>query len=448
MADDIPEEQRALVLQGGGALGAYEAGVLKALYEKISENDKKEGREGRPLFDIVAGTSIGAINSAILVSNVKNQKNWKESIIKLENFWKHVSSDPELTYLWLASWYAWRKFYPKSPSREEARRYYATMEFLYNGTPKVFSPPHMKMDDIFLDANNTWYQYDNLPLVESLKMFAEFPISTNLEENQPRLILCSVDVQESQVVTFDSYSTESKYGHDNNITIKYPDGIKAEHVMASASVPVNFDYTKIKSENSDGETSSDMRYFWDGGIMSNTPLRELIVRHRSYWVAKIGAKNLDKTLWKIDEADTIKIPDLKVYIIDIWPKKEKKIPLDHDRASDRLNDLTYQDKTHFDEKVAHRVTDYIDLAKKLIKLAKEKKASKEELETLLKETTETTQFAKEKKAYGDLLKARFRVNVERIERKDDPDAISRKWMDFTSDTISGLIDQGYNDVKT
>ena len=447
MTNDVPKEQRALVLQGGGALGAYEAGVLKALYEKISEKDKNEGKEGRPLFDIVAGTSIGAINSAILVSNVKNQTNWKKAIIKLENFWKHVSSDPELTYLWLASWYAWRKFYPNSPSREEARRYYATKEFLFNGTPRVFSAPHMKMDDIFLDANNTWYQYDNLPLVESLKMFAEFPITTSLEKDQPRLILCSVDVQESQVVTFDSYSKESKYGHDNNITIKYSDGIQTEHVMASASVPVNFDYTKIKSEKSDGEDSSDMRYFWDGGIMSNTPLRELIAKHRSYWEAKIGSEILDETLWKIDEDGTVKIPDLKVYIIDIWPKKEKKIPLDHDGASDRLNDLTYHDKTHFDEKVAHRVTDYIDLTKKLIKLAKEKKASKEELETLLKETTEITKFAKEKKAYGDLLKARFRVNVERIERKDDPDAISMKWIDFTSDTISGLIDQGYENAK-
>ena len=55
-ANDVPKEQRALVLQGGDALGAYEAGVLKALYEKISEKDKKEGRVP---FDIVAGTSIG-----------------------------------------------------------------------------------------------------------------------------------------------------------------------------------------------------------------------------------------------------------------------------------------------------------------------------------------------------------------------------------------------------
>ena len=53
----IPEKQRALVFQGGGSLGAYEAGVFRALYEKMTEKDK-------PLFDIVAGTSIGAINAA------------------------------------------------------------------------------------------------------------------------------------------------------------------------------------------------------------------------------------------------------------------------------------------------------------------------------------------------------------------------------------------------
>ncbi|MDH3656558.1 MAG: patatin-like phospholipase family protein [Nitrosopumilus sp.] len=442
MTNDVPKEQRALVLQGGGALGAYEVGVLKALYEKISEKDKKEGREDRPLFDIVAGTSIGAINSAILVSHVRNKASWEDSIIYLENFWKHVSSVPELTHLWLDSWYAWRKLYPNPPSREEARRYYATREFLYNGAPKVFSRPTMKPDEKFLDASNTWYQYNNSPLIESLLEFAEFPIPTSLEENQPRLLLCSVDVQESKVVTFDSYSKESKYGQD--IIIKYPNGIQTEHVMASASVPVNFDYTRIKSED---QNSSDTRYFWDGGIMSNTPLRELIAKHRSYWEDKIGSDNLDETLWEIDEKDTLKIPDLEVYIIDIWPKKEKEVPLDHDGTLDRLNDLTYQDKTHFDEKVAHRVTDYISLTKKLMRLAKDKKASEEEIKTILKDTTETTRFTKGKKTCGDLLKGRFHVKVERIERKDDSHAVSRKWMDFTSDTISGLICQGYEDAQ-
>ena len=63
----VPKVQRALILQGGGALGAYQAGVFKSLYEKIS-NQKNEDSNDVPLFDIIAGTSIGAINGAILVS--------------------------------------------------------------------------------------------------------------------------------------------------------------------------------------------------------------------------------------------------------------------------------------------------------------------------------------------------------------------------------------------
>ena len=83
--------QRALVFQGGGSLGAYEAGVFKALYEKITRIDEKYGEKGRPLFDIVAGTSIGAINAAILVSHVAENKNWKGSPEKLDAFWDYVS---------------------------------------------------------------------------------------------------------------------------------------------------------------------------------------------------------------------------------------------------------------------------------------------------------------------------------------------------------------------
>ena len=76
----IPTVQRALVLQGGGALGAYQAGAFKALYEKLrkivgnGDNDNNE-----PLFDIIAGTSIGAINGAILISHFLEHRTWKGS---------------------------------------------------------------------------------------------------------------------------------------------------------------------------------------------------------------------------------------------------------------------------------------------------------------------------------------------------------------------------------
>jgi NTE family protein len=65
---DIPEKERALVLQGGGSLGAYEAGAYRALYDGLSKKDANERKKGKSTFDIVAGTSIGAINAAVLVS--------------------------------------------------------------------------------------------------------------------------------------------------------------------------------------------------------------------------------------------------------------------------------------------------------------------------------------------------------------------------------------------
>jgi NTE family protein len=88
--------QRVLVLQGGGSLGAYEAGVYKALYEHIS----KQIDEDENVFDIIAGTSIGAINAALLLNHVLENRikgksikeSWKGSDETLEHFWKEDTS--------------------------------------------------------------------------------------------------------------------------------------------------------------------------------------------------------------------------------------------------------------------------------------------------------------------------------------------------------------------
>jgi predicted acylesterase/phospholipase RssA len=88
--------QRALVFQGGGSLGAYEAGAYRALYELLSERDNKIGRQGKPLFDIVAGTSIGAMNAAVLVSYVKENKSWHGSAERLNEFWEILQQNPLL----------------------------------------------------------------------------------------------------------------------------------------------------------------------------------------------------------------------------------------------------------------------------------------------------------------------------------------------------------------
>ena len=91
--NNVPTKERALVLQGGGSLGAYEAGAYKALYEWLSEKDKSEGKETSITFDIIAGTSIGAMNAAVLTSYVVENGTYEGSAERLLDFWKYLSQE-------------------------------------------------------------------------------------------------------------------------------------------------------------------------------------------------------------------------------------------------------------------------------------------------------------------------------------------------------------------
>jgi NTE family protein len=152
----VPKFQRAVVFQGGGALGAYEAGVFRVLYhwrkKDIQDNDDEN------IFDIVAGTSIGAINATILVSHFLERKEqlegegkkasltkcWEGAPEKLVSFWKHVSSNPNFYNCWMQNlifyWLKWLEMYPliKLPSREAFRRYLTTRGSLVWGSHMYF----------------------------------------------------------------------------------------------------------------------------------------------------------------------------------------------------------------------------------------------------------------------------------------------------------------------
>ena len=99
MQEKVPNFQRVLILQGGGSLGAYEAGTYKALYEMVTKSDNERGFKGKPLIDIVAGTSIGAINSAVLVSYVIENNTWEGSAERLSEFWEYLSKESSLDYI-------------------------------------------------------------------------------------------------------------------------------------------------------------------------------------------------------------------------------------------------------------------------------------------------------------------------------------------------------------
>jgi predicted acylesterase/phospholipase RssA len=139
-------------------------------------------------------------------------------------------------------------------------------------------------------------------------------------------------------VTFDSYHTE---GEDPKNPLYECDGITIDHIMSSGTLPKFYDFREIGGHK-----------FCDGGLLSNTPFRELLQAHQSYWMNEIGKRKLDK------DKDKEKIPDLEVHIVNVHPSiLDISIDAeDHDAVKDRINDITYFDRnSHYDENVANRV---------------------------------------------------------------------------------------------
>src|SRR5947208_3656737 len=116
----IPEKQTAIVLQGGGALGAYEAGVVQSIFDKLEQQNGST-----PSFDIIAGTSIGAITASILVNHFMEHNKWENPNEKLEEFWKDVSTitSQEMDPTFTSRWNYYHEIDPLVAKAEAARRY-------------------------------------------------------------------------------------------------------------------------------------------------------------------------------------------------------------------------------------------------------------------------------------------------------------------------------------
>jgi NTE family protein len=489
-----PAKQRALVFQGGGSLGAYEAGVYHVLYHWI----KPELHQDENVFDIIAGTSIGAVNASIIINEVLEKKKqekldeiikyWENTPEKLIQFWKTVSKSNTITNLWdpwnIADFYrSFTEYYlnlnyetylntfpflrPILPSEESFRKYYHTQLALASGEKQIFRPEFIypfptplwnKFFD-YISPTAMWFQYSNLPLRNSiadsapiLKDNGRSGIKTQYSEteNEPRLLLVAVDISKGETTTFDSY--------DKNITIN--------HVLASAAVPKYYDYVYINGKK-----------YWDGGILSNTPVREVLSEHSKFWVKKFRldsdsepdfekAKEWFKEENKDDQNknNNKKIPKLDLCIVNLYPSEEtgKQIPslYDYDLTKDRENDIRFHDKTDYDLKLAKVVNDYHDfvesvgeIAIKAIEGVKDKNTVadlKKKFTYLLNKPQTTPTRDNNPRYYYDLIKKRFDIGTTiTIQRQDDKDTIANKFLDFSPETISSLIEQGiYDTLKT
>jgi NTE family protein len=535
----IPTRQRALILQGGGALGAYEIGVLQSIYKHLAKNNGivKKSERAESMFDIVAGVSIGAINAVFLVDQILKNNSWDNSIALLERFWDNfiaytlVDRNPLFDFAWNTT----RFFNKDTASLESARRYWSFYELACTVWPfgRGFSPnlctAIQKFDSKFLSPLNNCLLYDFRLLRDLLTKTAkiDYPIKTSFEMNQPRLLLISVDVKDcSTPVTFDSYRSYaskcdvcnkecntndflvkhmrsdhirtqiskeslstlgsssstlyrenasklrtilesiddddgdddalwySVYGDEENLKQKHVvcyNGIGEDQLMASCLFP----YSNYHPTLYDLITN-EIRTYWDGAFLSNTPLRELLQRHREFWENYFHENNIKYDDLGLTEEDDggkknnedlrPRVPDLEVFIVNLYPALERLdelIPSDKDKIEDRLNDIRFHDRTKYDEKVADIVTDYIDLSRELITLAKQNGVSQKTIDDILAKKGESKKRnIQEKRQYRSLLEGRFRAKVYRIQRQDDGDTIFGKASDFSYTTVKDLIDRG------
>ena len=486
--------QRALVFQGGGALGAYEAGTYQQIYRKA----KKESLDGR-LFDIVAGTSIGAINSTVLIGHYLENNSWDGSDEKLLEFWEGLMCSSIADSLFHRDslvriyWDNMKILNQDLADAENARRFWSIFEFAFSprGVPNMFkSIPHLgsKFLNPFTDFL-PWWKYDFTPLKNYLSKFVDFPIKTRIEDGQPRLLLTSVDIQDfSSTVVFDSYEKlhdapekndhrlddkgidnstvgydskldnnensnknikkgrwYSEYGNSENRHLIFYDGIGVDQVLASALGKYAMNHSHIEDSH-----TGTIRQLWDGGYLSNTPLRELLTAHRNYWMeyTKINQNKIEEAKESCTEL-IARIPELEVFIVNLHPLTPRDIPTDKDLVDDRENDIFFHDRTAYDEQVAYAFTDFVNMTRDLINLARSKGLSTEIDEILNKKAKTIARIGEYKFTTNrDLFLGKARISkVWRIDRLETPEATFGKVTDFTPNSVRKLIQAGQFDAR-
>jgi NTE family protein len=221
-----PYETVALVLQGGGALGSYQAGVYEGLHEAgIQPN-------------WFAGISIGAVNAAIMAGNPPDQR-----VPRLTEFWETICRSallPDASFEERITALA-----GDGPGRAAISAFAAGRALLggQDGffTPRV--PPPFLWPFGGIAATSF---YDTAPLKQTLERLVDFD---RINARETRLSVGAVDIETGNFAYFD------------NALIK----IEPEHIMASGALPPGFPAVEIEG-----------RHYWDGGLVSNTPLTEVL----------------------------------------------------------------------------------------------------------------------------------------------------------------------------
>jgi NTE family protein len=281
----LPDEV-ALVLQGGGALGAYQAGVIEGLEEKGIA------------VDWVAGISIGAVNAAIFAGNPPDRR-----VAKLRSFWEKVTASlPALPFAGGGD--EWREYMHMASAGIVAMQ----------GVPGFFTPRLLTPALAPAKSLGALSFYDNGPLVATLDAHVDWAL---LNDGPVRLSVGAVNVETGNFRYFDTRGKERTR-------------IDARHIMASGALPPGLPPVEI-----------DGAWWWDGGIVSNTPLAHVLDHQKA---------------------------DLLVFQVDLFPARGDRPATIMDVYS-REKDIRYSSRTR-------QVTD------QLIRLRREREAIRKVLDKL------------------------------------------------------------------
>jgi len=259
-----PFARVALLLQGGGALGSYQAGVYPALTEAKLEPDW------------VAGISIGAINSALIAGNPPEHR-----VERLRMFWEKITEPPFGAPSFLSM--------PiKSDLAHSAINQMRAFGTMLGGAPGFFAPriPPPYLHPPGSPEALSFYHVD--PLRTTLERLVDFD---RINAGEMRFSVGSVNVRSGNFVYFDTTTHH----------------IRPEHVIASGSLPPGFPATEIEGE-----------HYWDGGIVSNTPLQ---------WVLDSRPRH-----------------DTLAFQVDLWSARGD-LPRDLTEAEVRLKDIRFSSRT-------------------------------------------------------------------------------------------------------
>jgi NTE family protein len=373
--------ENVLVLQGGGSLGAFACGVFKALVKKNIR------------IDIAAGTSIGAVNAAIIVGS-KSDHPEKD----LEDFWieiaesnpMHISDTFTFEYDTAARRYITKKI--SSASTNAA----------IFGVPKMFVPrwqPSWNWEKNasllkeekglqYFDPRSWTYIYDHSPLAKTLDKYIDYK-KLNLAATQEgfpsvlHLIITAVDVMTSKPLVFDNTKME----------------ITSKHILASSGYPI-YGFPWIEVE--------DGVYAWDGSLLSNTPVREVI---------SASPRN-----------------DKNIFIVENYPRKIHTLPSNMAEVESRAKDIIFCDKNMDNIKMSKLITRHIQLIESLYEVFEKFDQSKLDPEVVKKIKTEYNTLIDN---YGAEIRSVTRVIRSEIE---SPSILQNA--DFSPKTIKELISQG------